>query len=54
MGVMMAVLIVTSKFFFSAEYCRMIVKVSSISLSPPRLFLRKPVTEEGVPKRSRA
>jgi hypothetical protein len=48
------VLTVTRRFFCGPEYWRMMVKVSSMSLSTPRLDLKKPVTDVGVPKRWRA
>ena len=50
----MAVLIVTTRFFCSPEYCRMMVKVSWTSLSTPRFERRKAVTDAGRPKRTRA
>lgn len=50
-AVIIVVLIVTSK---GLSYWRMIVKVSSISLSTPRRARRKPVTDFGRPKRTKA
>src|SRR3569833_2442931 len=54
MWVTIAVLTVTSRFFLSPPYCKITVKVSSTSLSAPRLARRKAVTEAGCPKRHTA
>ena len=54
MCVTTAVLTVTSKFFCLPEYCRIMVCVSSTSLSTPRFDRKKPVTEAGVPNKYRA
>lgn len=54
MGVMTAVFTVTTKLRRSPPYCITTVKVSSTSLSMPRLDLRNPVTDTGRPNRHRA
>jgi len=53
-GVTIAVFTVTIRFRRSPEYCMIMVKVSSMSLSTPRFDLRNPVTDAGRPNRRRA
>ena len=54
MGLTIAVLIVTSKSFHSPSYCKMMVNVSSISLSIPLMLRKNAVTDAGLPKSTTA